>query len=91
MMKWSSERKANMLKIKAVNESEIVSGALGFLKERFNAEVSVYSEEDRERYDSKQRAALAMPCQQAMSVENVLSNSLKSYSASKPRWVLDAF
>ena len=27
--------------------------AIGFLKERFNAEVSVYSEDDQKRYDPK--------------------------------------
>ena len=44
LTKLPSERKANMLKIKAVNEKEILDGALDFLKTRFNAEVSVYSE-----------------------------------------------
>ena len=69
MTKLSSERKANMLRIKSVNEEEIVKGALRFLKERFNAEVSVYSEESKERIDPKQRAEMAMPYQPAIYVE----------------------
>ena len=67
--KLSNERKANMLKIKTVNEKEIVESAVGFLKERFNAEVTVYSEDDKERYDPKQRASLAMPYQPAIFIE----------------------
>ncbi len=69
MTKLSSERKANMLKIQAANENEIISGALGFLKERFNAEVSVYGEEDKARFDPKQRASMAMPYQPAIYIE----------------------
>ena len=69
MTKLSSERKANMLKIKAVNEKQILEGALAFLKERFNAEVTVYSEEDAERYDPRQRAQMAMPNQPAIYIE----------------------
>jgi hypothetical protein len=64
-----NERKANILEIKAVDEKEILHGALGFLKERFNAEVSVYSEEDQKRYDPKHRAAMAMPYQPAIYIE----------------------
>jgi hypothetical protein len=69
LTKLSTERKANMLKVKEVDEKEVIGGALGFLKERFNAEVAVYGEEDRERYDPKQRAAMAMPNQPAIYVE----------------------
>jgi leucyl-tRNA synthetase len=69
MMKLSGERKANLLKIGAVNEKEIVQGAVGFLEERFNAEVDVYSEEDAGRYDPKQRAGLALPGQPAIFIE----------------------
>ena len=43
-----------MLKIKTVDEKEILDSAVGFLKERFNAEISVYSEDDEKRYDPKQ-------------------------------------
>jgi leucyl-tRNA synthetase len=69
MMKLSGERKANLLKVGAVDEKEIVQDAVCFLKERLNAEVTVYSEEDAERYDPKQRAGLALPCQPAIFIE----------------------
>ena len=64
-----SERKANMLKIKAVDEKEILQGAQGFLKERFNAEISVFREDDQKRFDPKNRAAMAMPNQPAIYIE----------------------
>jgi leucyl-tRNA synthetase len=69
LTKLPSERKANILKIKAVDEKEILQSALGFLKERFNAEVSVYSEDDQKRYDPKRRAVMAMPYQPAIYIE----------------------
>jgi leucyl-tRNA synthetase len=69
MTKLSTERKANMVKIKAINEKQILEGALVFLKERFNAEVTVYSEEDTKRHDPRQRAQIAMPNQPAIYIE----------------------
>jgi hypothetical protein len=67
--KLSTDRKANILKIKKTNEREIIAGALGFLKERFNVDVSIYAEEDAMRYDPKQRAQMAMPYQPAIFIE----------------------
>jgi hypothetical protein len=52
-----------------VDEKEILQSALGFLKERFNAEVSVYSEDDQKCYDPKRRAVMAMPYQPAIYIE----------------------
>ncbi|MCX6644284.1 MAG: leucine--tRNA ligase, partial [Candidatus Bathyarchaeota archaeon] len=69
LTKLPSDRKANILKIKAVDEKEILQSALGFLKERFNAEVSVYSEDDQKCYDPKRRAVMAMPYQSAIYIE----------------------
>jgi len=69
LTKLSSERKANMLKIKTSNEKAIIQGALNFLHERFKAEVVVYGEDDKERYDPRQRADLAMPNQPAIYIE----------------------
>jgi leucyl-tRNA synthetase len=69
LTKLPSDRKANILKIKAVDEKEILASALGFLSERFNAEVSVYSEDDQKRYDPKHRAVMAMPYQPAIYIE----------------------
>jgi leucyl-tRNA synthetase len=69
MTKLSSQRKASMLKIRTVSEKEILEGAAGFLKERLNADVSVYIEDEKERYDPKQRASMAMPYQPAIFIE----------------------
>ena len=69
LTKMPSDRKANILKIKKVNEKELLENAISFFKERFNAEVSVYSEVDLKRYDPKQRATMAMPYQPAIYVE----------------------
>ena len=69
LTRLSNERKARILEIKVVDEKEILKGALGFLKERFSAEVLVYSEEDQKRYDPKHRAAMAMPYQPAIYIE----------------------
>jgi leucyl-tRNA synthetase len=67
--KLSSERKANMTKIQNINEKEIIQNALNFLKDRFDTEVKVYSEEDKNRYDPKNRAQMATPYQPAIYIE----------------------
>ena len=69
LTKVSGERKANMSKIGTVDELAIVAGAAGFLRDRFNAEVSVYSEVDEKRFDPKHRAVMAVPYQPAIYVE----------------------
>jgi len=69
LSKLSNERKVRIAKIELANEKEIIEDALGFLKERFNAEVTVYGEEDKARYDPKQRATLATPGQPAIYIE----------------------
>jgi hypothetical protein len=69
LTKLPSNRKTNKLKIKAIDEKELLAGATSFLKERFNAEVSVYCEDDTNRYDPKQRAMMAMPNQPAIFIE----------------------
>jgi len=63
------KRRENMLRIGAFNEKEVIEGALGFLSERFKAQVMAYSEEDKERYDPKQRALMSMPCRPAIYIE----------------------
>lgn len=69
LTKLPSERKANLLKIKMFAEKEILQSAQGFLKNRFNAEIAVYGEDDQKRYDPKNRAVMAMPNQPAIYVE----------------------
>jgi leucyl-tRNA synthetase len=67
--KLPSDKKARIAQIEILNEKEIIGDAAVFLKERFNAQVAVYSEEDEARYDPKQRATLAMPRQPAIYLE----------------------
>jgi len=69
LTKISGERKANILKIKMVDEQTVLEGAAGFLGERFSAEVSVYGENEKERFDPKNRSAMAMPYQPAIYLE----------------------
>jgi leucyl-tRNA synthetase len=69
LMKVSGERKANMQKIKAVDEQAILTGAAGFLGERFKAEACVFREDDQHRFDPKNRAAMAIPYQPAIYIE----------------------
>ncbi len=69
LTKVSGERKTNMQKIKAVDEQATLTNAVGFLGQRFNAEVSVYGEDDKERFDPKNRATMAMPYQPAIYLE----------------------
>jgi Leucyl-tRNA synthetase len=69
LTKVSGDRKANMTKIGEVNEKDIIAGAAAFYKDRFNAEIQVYSESDAARFDPKSRAAMAMPYQPAIYIE----------------------
>jgi hypothetical protein len=69
LTKFSADRKANILKTGAMNEKEIVADAAGFMRERFKAVVSVYGEDEKERYDPKARAGMAMPGQPAIYIE----------------------
>jgi leucyl-tRNA synthetase len=67
--KLPNDRKANILRIKTVNEKELLENSVGFLKERFNAKVCLFSENDPTRHDPKHRAAMALPYQPAIYVE----------------------
>jgi leucyl-tRNA synthetase len=69
LTKVSGERKTNMQLITEVDEKAILSGAARFLSERFNAEISVYCENDEKRFDPKQRSVMAMPYQPAIYIE----------------------
>ncbi|MDI9576609.1 MAG: leucine--tRNA ligase [Thermoproteota archaeon] len=69
LTKVSGIRKSNMQKIRIINEQFILEESLLFLKNRFNAEIDVYSEDDADRFDPKRRASMAMPYQPAIYVE----------------------
>ena len=67
--KMPTERKENLLKIKTLDEKEILCDDLAFLKERFKAEVSIFSETEEKRYDPKNRATMALPNQPGIYIE----------------------
>jgi leucyl-tRNA synthetase len=69
LTKLPSERKKNLLKIGAIDEKAAVEGAVGFIKGRINADVTVFGEADKERCDPKQRAQMALPNQPAIFIE----------------------
>lgn len=69
LTKVSGERKANMQRIKTVDELAFLKGAASFLKDRFNVEICVQSESDPQRFDPKNRASMAFPYQPAIYVE----------------------
>ncbi len=67
--KLSSERKRRFASVELSGEKEFIESASNFLEERFCAEVAVYGEGDKARYDPKQRATLAIPGQPAIYIE----------------------
>jgi leucyl-tRNA synthetase len=69
LSKLPNERKNRLAKIEIADEKGFIESALGFLEERFNAKVAVYSEDDKTRFDPKQRASLAVPGQPAIYIE----------------------
>jgi leucyl-tRNA synthetase len=69
LSKLPADRKTRLAQVEIAGEKEVIEEAAAFLKTRFNAKVSVYSEEDEKRYDPKQRATMAMPYQPAIFIE----------------------
>jgi leucyl-tRNA synthetase len=67
--KIPEKRRENILKIKLINEKGVIEDAKDFLRERFNAQIAVYDEEDMERYDPKQKAMMSMPYRPAIYIE----------------------
>jgi leucyl-tRNA synthetase len=65
----AEDRKARITKTEPLNEKQALEEAIGFLSERFNAEVTIFDENDKQCYDPKQRASVAMPGRPAIYVE----------------------
>ncbi|MCJ7423951.1 leucine--tRNA ligase [Candidatus Bathyarchaeota archaeon] len=63
------EKRKELLRVGMMNEKTAIIDALGFLSERFKAQIIVYDEEDEQRYDPRQRATIAMPCRPAIYIE----------------------
>jgi leucyl-tRNA synthetase len=67
--KVPEKRRENMLKIKMLDEKGVIEDAKGLLMQMFNAEIIVYSEEDEERYDPKNKAVVSIPYRPAIYIE----------------------
>ena len=63
------DRRERVLKMKALEEKAAIEDAKDFLKQRLKAQIMVYSEEDSQRYDPKNRGTLSMPFKPAIYIE----------------------
>ncbi|HVP26435.1 MAG TPA: leucine--tRNA ligase [Candidatus Bathyarchaeia archaeon] len=62
-------QRENVLKTTEINEKEALENAKEFLADRFNAQIMIYEEEDRKRYDPRNRAVLSAPLKPAIYIE----------------------
>ncbi|MEM2888592.1 MAG: leucine--tRNA ligase [Candidatus Bathyarchaeia archaeon] len=65
----SEDLKKMKLDIGSLDEKTIIEEAKGFLQKELNAEVSVYNEEDQQKYDPKNRATQSKPYRPAIYME----------------------
>lgn len=63
------ESRQKKLKVSTIDENRLLSEAQAFFKREFNVDLNVFSEEDPQRYDPKNRAHLAEPYRPAIYVE----------------------
>jgi leucyl-tRNA synthetase len=65
----SKEKKLSLLGTGVLREKDVIADAVDFLSERFSAKVTVFDEEDKDRYDPRLRADGSMPCRPAIYIE----------------------
>jgi leucyl-tRNA synthetase len=65
----SEDKKQKLTKVGAVNETQVLKEANDFFKQELNAEIHIYSEDDSERYDPKNKARTAKPHRPAIFIE----------------------
>ena len=63
------DRKEKIIQIKETNEAQIITEAKDFFEQELKVEVHVWKEEDRNKYDPKNRASLAKPYRPAIYME----------------------
>jgi len=63
------ERKQRLLTAGPINETQILEEAERFLRDEINAEITIFEEENKKRYDPRNRAALAKPLRPAIYIE----------------------
>jgi leucyl-tRNA synthetase len=67
--KVPEKRRGNISRTRTSNEKEVIEDAKDFLRQKFDAQIAVYDEEDMERYDPKQKAMMSMPYRPAIYIE----------------------
>jgi leucyl-tRNA synthetase len=67
--RYSKERKNRLKNANITNEKEFIDKTKTFLEKRFKTKVFIYLEDDKDRYDPKDRAKLAIPGQPAIYIE----------------------
>jgi leucyl-tRNA synthetase len=63
------ERKKRLLEIGSIDEAQALKEAKDFFEKEHSAKVSIYEEEDTDRYDPRLRAQLARPYRPAIFIE----------------------
>ena len=67
--KIPEKRRAKLLQIGALNEKKVIEDGKDFLTERIKARIIVSREDEKNRYDPKQKAMLSIPCRPAIYIE----------------------
>jgi leucyl-tRNA synthetase len=67
--RMAEERKKQLLLVKLIDETQVLTEAKGFLEKELKAKIEVFGEEETERYDPKSRAQLAKPYRPAIFLE----------------------
>ena len=65
----AEDARKRKLQVGLIDEKGVLDEAEAFLRKEFNAEVSVFSEDDPDRYDPKSRASQAKPYRPAIFIE----------------------
>jgi len=63
------DRKEKIIQIKETNEAQIITEAKDFFEQELKVKIHVWKEEDRNKYDPKNRASLAKPYRPAIYME----------------------
>jgi len=67
--KIPEKRRAKLLQIGALNEKKVIEDGKDFLTDRVKARIIVSREDEKNRYDPKQKAMLSIPCRPAIYIE----------------------
>lgn len=62
-------KREKLLSIGTLDEAAVLREAKSFLERELNAEIQIYTEDDKQRYDPNSRSQLSRPCRPAIYVE----------------------